>query len=598
MSGIPEITLDIALTLAVTFGSLVLFVWGRLRIEVVGLLVMTAVIVLGLVSPGQGIAGFANEAVVTVALVLGLSAGLLRTGAVDVLARWIEQVAGHSEWRLTAAVLVIVIPVSALINNTATVAILLPMVMGLSRSAGVTPSRLLMPLSFGSQMGGSLTVIGTSTNLLVVGMVLELGMDRIGLFEITLPGLVLAAAGATYLLTVGRWITPHRASAETSVLRHELREYASELSVDPESELVGATVRQSGLEDQYGVQVVALYRDGRPIPDFPAAEIAAGDSVLVSGRSEAIVQMAQADRLSVRTTSPGPEAGDGRPEELRLAEMIVSPRSRTIGQPLREVMTRLPADVTVLALQRHGVEVEEPMSEMELTAGDLLLVRSPVDRLRALHEGGDFGLLGVVDLPPKRTSKIRFAVPILAGVILLAATGITTILVSALVGLVGMVLTGCIRPEEIYQEMDWAVIVLLGSLLALGTALQTTGTAELIAAVVVEVVRPLGTTGILAAFFLLTSVLTSVITNNAAAVVLTPVAVAAARGLDVSPMPFVVAVMFAASNAFATPIGYQTNIFIYGPGGYRFSDFLRVGSPLVLLLAAVASLVLPMFFPF
>jgi di/tricarboxylate transporter len=591
-------TPDIAATLAITVGSLVLFIWGRLRIEVVGLLVMSSVIVFGLVTPAQGIAGFANEAVITVALVLGLSAGLIRTGAVDILARWIEGVAGHSERRLAMAILVIVIPLSALINNTATVAILLPMVLGLARNAGVAPSRLLMPLSFGSQLGGSLTVIGTSTNLLVAGMVLDLGMDRISLFEITPPGLVLVAVGCLYLLTVGRWLTPHRRPEKASVLRHELRDYATELLVDPQSVLVGATVAGSGLEDEFGVQVIGVYRHGRALQEFNDRELEAGDSVLISGRPEAISELAGVDHLTIRTSVES-DADSGRPaDELRLAEMIVSPRSRTIGQPLRDVSMRLPAGLTVLALERHGVEVDEPLTEIELAAGDLLLVRAPIEQLRRLHESGDFGLLGVVDLPAKRTDKVRFAVPILAGVILLAATGVTTILVSGLAGMVAMVLTGCIRPDEVYQEMDWAVIILLGSLLALGTALQTSGTADWLAAIVVELTRSLGTTGVLAAFFLLTSLLTSVITNNAAAVVLTPVAVAAARGLGVSPMPFVVAVMFAASTAFATPIGYQTNIFIYGPGGYRFSDFLRVGGPLVLLLAAVATSVLPLFFPF
>lgn len=621
----PAFSMDIGLTLGVAGVALALFVWGRWKIEVVGVLVMLAVAVLGLVEPEDAISGFANEATVTVALVLGLSAGLLKTGAVDALGRVIQRLAGTSEVRLTLVILALVAPVSAFINNTAAVAVLLPMVMGLARNAGVAPSRLLMPLSFGSQLGGTLTLIGTSTNLLVAGMVLDLGVERIQLFDITPPALVLAAVGLVYLATVGRWITPHREGEHETLTSRDLREYLSELEVEPGSGLVGRRLQETDLEEEYGVRLVAVRRgdellyphedddaealegDGGSGEDGDGSEpyrFRTGDHLLVRGKLHNLTAVERMDELSLVVPASELEAAErtGAPEgvedDLRLAEMIVPPRSRVVGSALGDLGMDLPGGVAVLAMERHGEAVERPLPRVELAAGDILLVRAPVERLQALHESGDFGLLGVVELPPKRTQKMKLAVPILLAVVLLAATGVTTILVSALGGMVALVLTGCVRPREVYEEMDWGVVILLGSLLALGDAMQATGTTAFLAGHLVDRVRDLGPHGVLAAFYLLTTGLTALISNNAAALVLTPVAVATAQGLEISPLPLVVAVMFASSNSFVTPIGYQTNTFIYGPGGYRFSDFARVGGPLVLLVAAAATFAIPWFFPF
>ncbi|MDX1630497.1 MAG: SLC13 family permease [Thermoanaerobaculia bacterium] len=598
-------TLEIALTLGVTVASLALFLWGRWRLEVVGLLVMVSLILLGLVSPREGIAGFANEATVTVALMLGLSAGLVKTGAVDLLGEWIGELAGDEEWRFVAVVLVLVVPVSALINNTAAVAILLPMVVGLSRSKGMTPSRILMPLSFGSQFGGTLTLIGTSTNLLVAGIALDEGLPRFEIFTITPPAAVLAAAGAVYLLTVGRWLTPYREATTEERTSPDLREYLSELEVREASPLAGRRVDDSRLDREFGLRVVGVWRDGEEISPRGDGRsplyFEEGDRVVVRGRVRGIADAVEGDRLSLGATAaefPEEDLEDEEESEVQLAEMMVSPRSRVQGLSVGDLGEQLPERVTVLALERHGEEMGDPIWNIELEPGDILLVRGPWSRLQSLHSQGDLGLLGTVDLPERRTRRLWWAVGILASVVVLAATGATSILVAALLGMCAMLLTGCLRPQEVYQEMDWGVIILLGSLLALGTAMERTGTAEYLAHALLGLTRDLGPYGILAAFYLLTAVLTGVVTNNAAAVVMTPIAVATGSSLGLSPVPFVVAVMFAASNSFITPVGYQTNVFIYGPGGYEFSDFLRVGGPLLLLQAVLATWVIPVFLPF
>jgi len=598
--GLP---IEIGLTLAVTVGALVLFMWNRIRMDVVGIIVMVTLIVLGLVTPQEGISGFSNEAMITVAAMFVLSAGLVRTGAVDIMGRWMARVAGKSELRLLVVVLLFAIPVSAFINNTPVVIVLLPVVIGICRDIGVAPSRLLMPLSFGSQMGGTLTLIGTSTNLLVAGLVLDLGLERIRIFDITPPALILMLVGVTYLLTVGRWLTPERESTADLVSTYELRDYLTGLIVEQDSGLVGRTLAETRFEQTFGMQIVAIERAGARIT-FPSgsSRIRAGDLLVVRANVPDITRIAANENLRISGTTPdlpGEEDGSATPDaEHPLAEVIVPPRGRVIGRTLRDVGFRARYGLNVLAIKRHGEPQHEPIGGMALEAGDILLVQGPAEALNELHKRGDFALVGAVDLPTKRTRKIKYALPIMAAVVLLAFLEITTILVSSMMGVVAMFLTGCIKPDEAYRDVDWMVLVLLGSIIPLGLAMQNTGTAAFLATGLVGLTLPLGLLGALATFYLLTSLLTEIISNNASAVVLTPIAIATGIALDVSPLPFVIAVMIAASNSFMTPIGYQTNTFIYGPGGYRFSDYLRVGGPLGILLLIVATFVIPIFFPF
>ncbi|HVR28226.1 MAG TPA: SLC13 family permease [Thermoanaerobaculia bacterium] len=624
---------DILITLAITAGALALFLWNKLRVDVVGIVVMTALILSRLVTLREGISGFANEALLTVAAMFVLSAGLVRTGAIDLLGRWVARLAQKSELRLLAVSLALVIPLSAFINNTPVVVVMIPLLLGLSRKIGARPSKLLMPVSFASQLGGTLTLIGTSTNLLVAGLALELGVGRIGLFDITPPGLVMMGIGVVYLLTVGRWLTPIRRAAEDPIAAHELRDYVSVLRVEADSPLAGKSLAESRFATEYGLQVVAVDRDsGRIEVPGPGTVLRTGDGLVVRGKVTDLARIAGAAHLKISTpaapgvseepaldpapgagahTSAGTSAeadanatadsdaeGEAKAPDENLAELMVPPHSPVVGRTLRDLAFRARYGVPVLGIQRHGVTLVERMGEIALMAGDLLLVQGTPVELRRIHQWGDFALLGPMALPARRLHRLKFSVPILLGVVLFAALDVMPILVAAMLGVIAMFLTRCMTPEEAYQEVDWTVLVLLGSLIPLGIAMQKTGTAQLLANGVVSLTAPLGAAGTLAAFFLLTSLLTELISNNAAAVVLTPIAIATAAELGTSPLPFIIAVMFAASNSFMTPIGYQTNTFIFGPGGYRFSDFFRVGAPLNLLMLIAASVVIPWFFPF
>jgi di/tricarboxylate transporter len=601
----PQLSFEILLTLAVALGALGLFIWNRLRVDVVALMVMASLILLGLVTPQEGISGFANEATVTVAAMFILSAGLLRTGAIDVLGRWVGRLAGESEGRLLLVACLLVIPMSAFINNTPVVVVMIPLILGLTRQKGLAPSRLFMPISFASQMGGTLTLIGTSTNLLVAGLVLELGIDRIRLFDITGPALILTALGLAYLLTVGRWLLPTREAGGDVLERYELREYLSVLVVEEESNLADQTLRAARFGETHGLEIVGIEREGHRLPmPGPETVIHVGDHLIVHGNLPDIARIQEINDLRIAGAAPELEGqADGEREEPQgdsppLAELVVPPRSPVLGRSIRQLGFRGRYGVSVLAVQRHGQPLHERVRDIVLETGDILLVQGSPRQLREIHRTGHLALLGPVELPAKRLRKLKYSVPILIGVVLLAATGVTTILVSALLGVIAMFVTGCLTPDEGYREVDWMVIVLLGSLIPLGIAMQNTGAAQYLAGGILRFTSPLGLLGTLAAFYLLTSLLTELISNNAAAVVLTPIAVAMGLALEVSPLPFVIAVMFAASNSFLTPIGYQTNTFIYGPGGYRFSDFFRVGAPLSLILLVAATFVIPLFFPF
>lgn len=595
-------TFDIALTLAVLVLALGLFLWGRFRADVVGLIVMATVVIVGLVTPQQAVSGFSNEAVVTVAAMFVLSSGLLRTGAIDVLGRWMMRYAGKSELRVLVVSLALIVPLSAFINNTPVIAVMIPVVLGLTRQTGLAPSRLFMPISFASQMGGTLTLIGTSTNLLVAGLVLELGQPRIRIFEITLPGLILAVAGILYLLTIGRLLLPTRAASRGLEESYELRDYSTVLRVTGDSPFAGRALRESRFGENVGLQIIGIERDGRRIGVRGSTVLEAGDVLIATGKIKEIAQVSESQHLEILGKEARSDmfaaAATAQEGERRLAEVLVPPRSPVVGRTLRELHFRQRYDLAVLGIQRYGVALHDKLGEVRFRPGDMILVEGFASDLQQVHDAGDLALVGGVSVPPRRTSKMKIAIGIMFAVVLAAAFDVAPIMVASMVGAVALFVTRCLEPQEAWADMDWMVLILLASLLPLGIAMQESGTANLVASQLLSVAGVLGPYGALALLYLATALLTAIISNNAAAVVFVPVAIAIATAMDISAMPFIVAVMFAASNSFLTPVGYQTNTFIYGPGGYRFGDFVRVGGPLNLMMVALATWVIPMFFPF
>ncbi|MCA1733956.1 MAG: SLC13 family permease, partial [Acidobacteria bacterium] len=457
-------TFDIALTLGVLALALALFIWDKLRVDVVGLIVMATLMVVGLLTPSEAVSGFSNEAVITVAAMFVLSSGLLRTGAIDVLGRWIARLAGKSELRLLVVSLAIIIPLSAFINNTPVVAVMIPVVLGLTRQIGLAPSRIFMPISFGSQLGGTLTLIGTSTNLLVAGLVLELGLPRMNLFDITLPGLVLMGTGVLYLLTVGRLLLPTRTAANDLEQTYELREYMTVLRVTADSPYAGRSLRDSRFGENVGLQVIGIEREGRRIMPRGSSVLTPGDVLIVTGKIKDIAQISETENLEILGSESTPEIFAQQPEqegERRMAEVIVPPRSPVVGRTLKELNFRRRYDLSVLGVQRHGVILHDKLAELRFRSGDMLLVEGFANDLQQVHDAGDLALLGAITLSARRTRKMKMAIVIMAGVVLAAAFNLAPIMVAAVVGSILLFVTGCLKPEEAWEDMDWMVLILL-----------------------------------------------------------------------------------------------------------------------------------------
>lgn len=590
---LPPLTLPLVATLAICGAALFLFIWNRLPFELVGLLVLAALVVLGVLPLQQALSGFSNEAVLTVAGLLILSAGLQQTGAVDVLAETFTPTGKTSDVGFMLRLIAFTIPVSAFLNNTAVVAILIPVVLEGARRYGIAPSKLLIPLSFASQLGGTLTLIGSSTNLLVSGVMVELGEPGFRFFQMTGAAGLLMLAGVAFLLTIGRRLLPDRGQRE-SELHASRRRFESELIVESDSSFVGSTFRELREKGFEGLQLKATRRHSRNGRVGEDEALRPGDWLLVEGPSDALKR---ADRQAgLRIATPRNEREVARRDEV-VVEAVVSPRSRLIGRRVRELA---PPDLyggAILAVQRHGGLPGVNFTERALRSGDLVLVEGTYGGLNRSQKAGLLLPVTRVTLSDA-ANRWPLALGILVAVILLAALNVLPMSVSVLLGVIVMVLTGCLQLADAYERVDWGVIILIGSIIPLGLAMQQTGAAQLLAALVLRATGGLGPYLVLGAMYLLTSLLTEFISNNAAAVILTPVAVAVAGALGISPVPFAMAVMMAASNSFMTPIGYQTNTLIYGPGGYAFSDFARVGVPLTLLLVPLAVVVLPLFFPF
>jgi di/tricarboxylate transporter len=451
-----------------------------------------------------------------------------------------------------------------------------------------------MPLSFSSQLGGTLTLIGTSTNLLVSGVMVELGEPGFGFFQMTGAAAVLMLAGVAYLLTIGRRLLPVRGAPEDE-LHVPFREFESALVVEPDSSVAGSSFRAVQAQGFEGLQLKSIRRASRKGEVGQDEPLRPGDVLLVEGPSDALKR---ADRMAgLHFAMPRNDRQAVRRDELVVMEAVVAPRSRLNGRRVRELG---PLDLyggAILAVQRHGRHPEVPTAERPLRSGDLVLVEGTRDGLDRSQRAGLLLLVTRVRLP-RMPGRWRLAAGILLAVILLAALNVFSMLVSVLLGVIAMTLAGCLKPADAYERVDWGVIILIGSIVPLGLAMQQTGAAQLLAALVIRATGDLGPYVVLGTLYLATSLLTEFISNNAAAVILTPVAVAIADALGVSPVPFAMAVMIAASNSFMTPIGYQTNTLIYGPGAYEFRDFARVGTLLSLLLLLLAVAVLPLFFPF
>lgn len=581
---------DMIAVFAVLLGAVVLFVSEKLPVDLVALLVLATLLLTGLVSPEEGISGFANPATVTVAAMFVLTAGLQKTGATAAVGRLLVRLARTPTIALLAVMAVAALA-SAFVNNTAAVAVFIPLVLAVAARRKTPASRLLIPLSYAAQFGGVCTLIGTSTNLLVSSISERAGHGAFSMFEFGRLGIALTIAGMLYFLLFSRWLLPDRAAASLPEVYH-LGEYITELRVGEGSKYVGRSIRDSRLGEEHDVTVLRLLHGERKIWAPLDQPLAAGDVLLVRGRIPELMALKGTAGLEL-----DPEFQLGREtlesDELKLVQALVAPRSRLIGRTLKELDFRSRYHALVLAILRRGQHLEQKLNAVRLQLGDALLLQARPQEIERLRADESFIVLDEVEGAAPRRHRAPLAIGILAAVVGVAALGLLPILVTAIAGVAALVLTRCLTLDEAYAAIDWKVIFLLAGVLPLGIAMERSGAARLIADGALGWAGELGPVALVAVFYLLTAVLTELMSNNATAVLLAPIAISTAVQQGIDPRPLLMAVTFAASTSFSTPVGYQTNAMVYNPGGYRYADFLRAGVPLNVVFWILSTLLIP-----
>ena len=588
---------EIVFVLGLTLAALLLFALDRLPIDQVALTIPVILLLSGIVTPTEAVSGLSSRATVTVGSMLVLGLGLKKTGLVSAIGAWAQTAPLGGQYMRMFVLCLICAFLSPFLMTTAVVMVFLPVFAGLAEQAGEPASRYLMPLSFVSILGGTVTIMGTTTNLVVHGEAMARGYDALHMFSITPLGLISLAVGLLYLFTIGRALLPRRIRPPDLSAKYDIRRFVTELQVLEDSPAIGRSLAELQWGERYDVTVLDIERGEQEIT-VPHGDrhIRPGDVLYVQGSAERILGLASRQRLETPREQKEHEL-DLIPGHGRLVEILVAPGSNLVGRTLRELNFAQRYDATVLAIQQHGVTVRGRLANVAFRVGDLLLVRGTTTALERLADDPGFVPMAEVKTQPGRRPRAGVAAAIMAGVVLSASLGVLDIMTAALTGVAIMLFTRCVRVEEIYAEVEWLVIFVLAGLIPLGIALESTGAAQLIAGWVVTLASPFGTTGLIAAFYLVTAAMTAIVSNVATAVMLTPVAILAAVQADVNPYAVVIAVMFGASASFVTPFGYQTNVMIYGPGGYRFSDYVRVGGALNLLLLITASILIPIFWP-
>ncbi|MFC1974602.1 SLC13 family permease [Chloroflexota bacterium] len=588
---------SIILTIVVLAAAMGLFISGRLRIDLIAICTLVALLVLGLITPGQALLGFTNQATATIAAIFVVSAGLVHTGLVQWVARHIDRVAGKGESRLILVLCCVVAVLSAFLVNTAIVAIFIPVAIALANSRKIPFSRVLIPLSFASQFGGVCTIIGTSTNMLVNGIAISQGIRPFGFFEFSPLGLAMVAAGIVYLIATSRWLLPKRKGEIEQVDKYRLADYLAELLVLGNSPLVGKTWEQSKISRETKVELSNLIREGRTVSRPAGTKIRPGDLLLLHGHVQQIIAMEHKYGLELMRNVRVHDEQLSSPES-QLIEVLIPPRSNLIGNTLQTSDFFRRYKASILAIQRRGKILKERLADIELDSSDTLLLQGHRDDVLRLMNSANVIVTNELTELYFRKNKAIAALLMTLTMVGLAAFNVVPVMVAAIIGSVGMVLTRCITIEEAYNAIDWKIIFLLGGIIPLGFAMEQSGVVHLLADKVLEPLLAYGPAALLAATYMTSAVLTAVMSNNATAAILAPIIIILAGSINADPRPFLIAITFAASTSFATPIGYQTNTMVYSPGGYRFTDFTRIGIPLNIIFFILTIVLIPLIWPF
>ncbi len=589
-------TINLIIVGLVVLGVFVAFLREWAGADLVAMAAMGALVLSGILTTSEVLAAFSNHAPITIAAMFVLSAALERTGAIDAMGHMFSRVAGKSELRVLFTLMLLTATLSAFVNNTPVVVVFMPIVLGLSRSTGVKASRMLIPLSFSAMLGGTCTLIGTSTNLVVDGIARQHGQPPFGMFEFTKLGAVYAFVGITYLLTLGRFLLPQRETLSALINPSEIKEFLTQAVISKNSPLVGHKLSETPLAKMREVRIIEVLRHGARLRT-PLNELV----------------FAQGDQLLLKTITAGvkgiqeTEGIDFQPQEALgldnvqtrsavLMEGIIGPESSMVGRTLQQLNFRQKYGALILAVHRQGQNLREKFEDVRLAFGDTLLVQGPAEGIHRLMDERDFVSLSEPKQQSFRRSKAPIAIGAIFLVVVLATFKVPVVLI-AILAAVGVVMLRCVDAAEAYQAIEWKVIFLIIGMLTVGVAVEKTGAAALIARGAIHTFGGFGPAVMVSVIYFVTVVITELVSNNATAALLTPLVLQLAEQMQVDGRAFVVAVIFASSACFATPIGYQTNTYVYGAGGYRFADFPRVGLLLNFLLWGVASVCIPLMWP-
>jgi di/tricarboxylate transporter len=603
-------------TLAILAAAIYGFVSEKVGPDVTAFLALLGLLLTGILTPVEAFSGFSHPATVSVAAVLVLSAGVERSGALEFLARRVLAPLGHSELLFTIVVMSVIAAISAFVNNTAAVAIFIPVVLQACGRVGLSPGRILMPMSHAATFGGLCTLIGTSTNLVAHEYALSQKMSGFSMFELAKVGLPMLVGGFAYILVVGRWFLPRDEAGKSDSLI-PTGQYLAELIIRTGSSLVGLEVKRDLFERDFDLELVGLLRAGQAISlNTHSVRFADGDSLLVVGALERILSLAAREDLDVhrpidkahieselRSTEGNLESSTEQTvatptehQHLPLAEVVVLSTSGLIGRTLKEARFSERYDAVVIGLRRRGGAAGRP-STTPLHAGDVILVEGERDAIKALSETPGFLVIGTPPRPAKAGGRTLIVFLTIVGVVIAVSFGVLPIVTAATAGCAVLMLTGRLTPRQAYRAIDLSIVFLLAGSLALGAALEKTGVTHSLASALSKLGGTASPFVVLACFFLVAVVVSEFMSNSGTVPLLAPLALSVAAAMSVNPKALLVAVTFGSSAAFAMPIGYQTSLMIYGPGGYRFKDFIRMGLPLDFLLAVLALWLIPIYWP-
>tara|TARA_B100001105_G_scaffold92526_1_gene73636 strand:+ start:1430 stop:3235 length:1806 start_codon:yes stop_codon:yes gene_type:complete len=596
-------TPDIAIVLGIITLMFVLFVKEIFPLDVTALVVLIIFLVIGNLTLEEAISGFSNQAVITIAVLFILSHALQKSGILEYGVVRLNKLTERSKLLGLTVFLITVAFASAFVNNTAIVAIFIPITIRLAQKYNLSPSKLLIPLSYIAIMGGTLTLVGTSTNLLVNSIYVNTTMaEPLGMFEFSRYGIFILLIGLLYIIFAVPFILPSRTVTSSLTQSYHMGGYLTELKVAEESPMVGRTFMERSINKNYDIIVLDIIREGMVISkNIRNTIIHPGDVLFVRGSLENFLRMKEVEKVTMLTDEKLTQA-ELIHDDNTLVECLLTQQSELVGKSLMEINFRRRFGSFILAIRREGAILRRKIAHVMLRAFDTLLVYGPRDKIKELSETGNFIVLGEIEATLQKNRFWWVSLVVIISAVFLAALGLVPILKGALVGMIILLVLRVISTNEAYQTINWQVIVLIAALIPIGIVIQKSGTSEWLATAMNNLVEQfdpaLRPVVMVSLIYLMTMILTEMASNAATAIIMTPIAISAAMQIGLDPKPFIFSVCFAASASFITPIGYQTNLMVYGPGGYKFSDYVKVGLPLAISLWIMATFLIPVLWPF